>query len=119
MVRQRRGHHRDRHLAVHGADTDTHYHGRAGTATDQAHIESFFSRLKGDRPHFTGIPDPAAPGAEINRIRVDYTTGRLHAAIGYLAPDGSHRGPGIRRVLAGAMRRARAEGIKQHRASRT
>jgi hypothetical protein len=29
------------------------HHGRPGTPTDQAHIESFFSHLKGDWPHLT------------------------------------------------------------------
>jgi transposase InsO family protein len=38
----------------------TQHHGRPGTPTDQAHIESFFSHLKGDWPHLTGLTDPAA-----------------------------------------------------------
>ena len=29
------------------------HHGRPGTPTDQAHVESFFSHLKGDWPHLT------------------------------------------------------------------
>ena len=37
----------------------TQHHGRPGTPTDQAHIESFFSHLKGDWPHLTTIRDPA------------------------------------------------------------
>ena len=36
------------------------HHGRPGTPTDQAHIESFFSHLKGDWPHLTDITRPAA-----------------------------------------------------------
>ena len=65
----------------------TQHHGRPGTPTDQAHIESFFSHLKGDWPHLTGITDPAALDAELARIRGDYNTRRLHAAIGYVTPD--------------------------------
>ena len=42
------------------------HHGRPGTPTDQAHIESFFSHLKGDWPHLTGITDPAALDAELS-----------------------------------------------------
>jgi putative transposase len=50
----------------------TQHHGRPGTPTDQAHIESFFSHLKGDWPHLTGITDPAALDAELARIRREY-----------------------------------------------
>jgi transposase InsO family protein len=52
----------------------TQHHGRPGTPTDQAHIESFFSHLKGDWPHLTGITDPAALDAELARIRTEYNT---------------------------------------------
>lgn len=97
------------------------HHRRPGTPTDQAHIESFFSHLKGDWPHLTGITDPAALDAELARIRTDYNTVRLHASIGYVTPDDEHhgRGPQIRRARAAGMRRARAERIKQNRASKT
>ena len=56
----------------------------------------FFSHLKGDWPHLTEIRDPAALHAELARIRREYNTVRLHAAIGYVAPDDEHhgRGPG-------------------------
>jgi putative transposase len=95
------------------------HHGRPGTPTDQAHIESFFSHLKGDWPHLTGITDPAALDAELARIRGEYNTIRLHASIGYVKPDDEHhgRGPAIRRARAAGLKRARAERIKQNRAS--
>src|SRR5947209_6389334 len=100
--------------------TIAQHHGRPGTPTDQAHIESFFSHLKGDWPHLTSITDPAALDAELARIRTEYNTVRLHAAIGYVTPDDEHhgRGPRIRRARAAGMRRARAERIKQNRASK-
>ena len=96
------------------------HHGRPGTPTDQAHIESFFSHLKGDWPHLTGIADPAALDAELARIRGDYNTIRLHASIGYVTPDDEHhgRGPAIRRARAAGMRRARAERIEHNRRSK-
>ena len=96
------------------------HHGRPGTPTDQAHVESFFSHLKGDWPHLLAITDPAALDAELGRIRGKYNTERLHAAIGYVTPDDEHhgRGPGIRRARAAGMRRAQAERIKQNRASK-
>ena len=97
------------------------HHGRPGTPTDQAHVESFFSHLKGDWPHLTSISDPAALDTELARIRGDYNTVRLHAAVGYVTPDDEHRGrgPQIRRARAAGMRRARTERIKQNRASKS
>jgi putative transposase len=97
------------------------HHGRPGTPTDQAHVESFFSHLKGDWPNLTGITDPAALDSELARIRREYNTMRLHAAIGYVTPDDEHhsRGPGIRRARAAGLKRARAERIKQNRARKT
>ena len=99
----------------------TQHHGRPGTPTDQAHIESFFSHLKGDWPHLIGITDPAALDTELARIRTDYNTRRLHASIGYVTPDDEHhgRGPGIRRARAAGMRRARARRIAENRKAKT
>jgi putative transposase len=101
--------------------TIAQHHGRPGTPTDQAHVESFFSHLKGDWPHLTSIRDPAALDTELARIRTEYNTIRLHASIGYVTPDDEHhgRGPTIRRARAAGMRRARAERIKQNRASKS
>ena len=98
----------------------TQHHGRPGTPTDQAHIESFFSLLKGDWPHLTAITDPAALDAELARIRGDYNTRRLHAAIGYVTPDDEHhgRGPAIRRARTAGLKRARAQRIEHNRRSR-
>lgn len=98
----------------------TQHHGRPGTPTDQAHIESFFSHLKGDWPHLTTIRDPAVLDTELARIRHEYNTVRLHASIGYVTPDDEHhgRGPGIRRARSAGMRLARAERIKENRARR-
>ena len=45
----------------------TQHHGRPGTPTDQAHIESFFSHLKGGWPHLTTIRDPAVLDSELAR----------------------------------------------------
>jgi transposase InsO family protein len=93
------------------------HHGRPGTPTDQAHIESFFSHLKGDWPHLSSITDAAALDTELARIRTEYNSVRLHAAIGYVTPNDEHhgRGPALRRARAAGMRRARAERIKQNR----
>jgi transposase InsO family protein len=97
------------------------HHRRPGTPTDQAHVESFFSHLKGDGPHLTSITNPAALDAELGRIRGEYNTGRLHTAIGYVTPDDEHhgRGPQIRRARAAGLRRARAARIKQNRAHKS
>ena len=100
--------------------TIAQHHGRPGTPTDQAHIESFFSHLKGDWPHLTGIADPAALDTELHRIRTEYNTVRLHAGIGYVTPDDEHHGRGgqIRRARTAGLKRARVERIKHNRASK-
>ena len=82
----------------------TQHHGRPSTPTDQAHIESFFSHLKGDWPHLTGFTDPAALDTELHRIRGEYNSVRLHAAIGYVTPDDEHTAAGP--ASAGRGRRA-------------
>jgi putative transposase len=100
--------------------TIVQHHGRPGTPTDQAHIESFFSHLKRDWPHLLAITDPAALDTELARLRTEYNTVRLHAGIGYVTPDDEHsgRGPEIRRARIAGMRRAQAERIKQNRRQR-
>ena len=100
--------------------TIAQHHGRPGTPTDQAHVESFFGHLKGDWPHLLAIRDRDALDTELARIRRQYNTVRLHAAIGYVTPDDEHRGrgPSIRRARHAGLRRARAERIKQNRRPR-
>lgn len=99
----------------------TQHHGRPGTPTDQAHIESFYSHLKGDWPHLVTIRDPAVLDRELARVRLEYNTVRLHASIGYVTPDDEHhgRGPSIRRARAAGMRRARANRIAENRRWKT
>ena len=100
--------------------TIVQHHGRPGTPTDQAHVESFFGHLKSEWPHLTGLRDPGVLDAELARIRGEYNTVRLHAGIGYVTPDDEHhgRGPEIRRARTAGMRRAQAERIKQNRKRR-
>jgi putative transposase len=95
-------------------------HGRPGTPTDQAHVESFLSHLKGDWPHLERLTDPGMLDRELARVRRDYNTVRLHAAIGYVTPDDEHhgRGPAIRRARAAGMTRARAARLKRNRERR-
>jgi putative transposase len=99
----------------------TQHHGRPGTPTDQAHIESFFSHLKRDWPNLLEIRDPAVLDTELHRVRTEYNATRLHASIGYVTPDDEHhgRGPGIRRARAAGLKRARFERIKHNRANKT
>jgi transposase InsO family protein len=96
------------------------HHGRPGTPTDQAHVESFFSHLKGEWPHLCVLDDPGALDRELARVRRDYNTVRLHAAIGYVTPDDEHhgRGPTIRRARAAGMAQARATRIRENRRTR-
>ncbi len=96
------------------------HHGRPGTPTDQAHVESFFSHLKADWPHLTQIRDPAVLDAEMARVRIEYNTVRLHAGIGYVTPSDEHhgRGPAIRRARAAGLKRARQQRIDHNRKHR-
>ncbi|MFP5308044.1 MAG: transposase [Actinomycetes bacterium] len=98
--------------------------GRPGTPTDQAHIESFFGHVKADWPHLDKIRDPAVLATELDRIRTEYNTVRLHAGIGYITPDDEHQGRGhaIRKARRDGMTTARARRIayrRQHPNSRT
>lgn len=91
--------------------------GRPGTPTDQAWIESLFGHVKGDWPHLEVIDDPAVLRAELERVRHDYNTVRLHAGIGYVTPDDEHegRGPGIRLARKLGLAAAREKRIAYHR----
>lgn len=93
------------------------HHGRPHTPTDQAHIESFFGHLKREWPHLVRITDPAVLDVELDRIRVEYNTVRLHEGIGYVTPDDEHsgRGPAIRRRRATGMKKARKDRIDYNR----
>lgn len=91
--------------------------GRPGVPTDQAHIESMFSHIKGEWPHLEKIRDPAALDAALNAVRVEYNTVRLHAGIGYVTPDDEHeqRGEAIRKQRREGLRAARAARIAYRR----
>ena len=93
------------------------HHGRPGTPTDQAHIESFFGHLKRDYPHLERLDDPAVLDIELARVQVEWNTVRLHEAIGYVTPDDEHhgRGPAIRRARTAGMRDARRNRIDYNR----
>ena len=96
------------------------HHGRPGTPTDQAHVESFFSHLKGDWPHLLDIRDPAVLDAELARVRIEYNTVRLHAGIGYVTPSDEHhgRGPTIRRARAAGLKQAHDQRVEHNRKHR-
>jgi putative transposase len=93
------------------------HHGRPGTPTDQAHIESFFGHLKREWPHLLRIDDPAVLDTELARVRTLWNTVRLHEAIGYVTPDDEHhgRGPAIRRARTNGMKDARRDRIDYNR----
>ncbi len=96
-------------MALHSLAMHT---GRPHTPTDQAHIESFFGHLKHDWPHLEHISDPAVLAEELERVRTDYNTVRLHAGLGYVTPDDEHHGRGQ------DIRRARREGMAAARQAR-
>ena len=108
-------------MALHALAMHT---GRPGTPTDQAHIESLFSHVKTEWPHLEQIRDPDLLTAELEAVRLEYNTVRLHAGIGYVTPDDEHEGRGdqLRKQRVEGMRRARAERIayrRRHPSTRT
>ncbi len=63
------------------------HHGRPHTPTDQAWIETLFGHVKGEWPHLERISDPALLEHELDRVRTEYNSVRLHAGIGYVTPN--------------------------------
>ena len=96
-------------MALHALAMHT---GRPGTLTDQAHIESFFGHVKSEWPHLEQIRDPDLLEVELEAVRVEYNTVRLHAGIGYVTPDDEHEGRGEQ------IRKRRHEGMVAARAAR-
>jgi putative transposase len=101
-------------MALHAIAT---HFGRPGVPTDQAPIESFLGHVKSEWPHLSWITDPAALSVELDAIRADYNTVRLHAGIGYVTPEDEHtgRGPAIRNARRVGLARARRKRIAYHR----
>ena len=75
-------------------------------------MESLFGHVKGEWPHLEKIRDPAQLEVELETVRVEYNTVRLHAGIGYVTPDDEHDGRGD------AIRQRRADGLAQARQKR-
>lgn len=86
--------------------------GRPHTPEDQAWIETLFGHVKGEWPHLEQTRDPGELAAELDRVRTEYNTVRLHAAIGYVTPDDEHKGRGE------ALRQARRLGLAHARQTR-
>jgi putative transposase len=86
--------------------------GRPGTPTDQAWIESLFGHVKTDWPHLDKTRDPGELALELDRVRTEYNTVRLHAGIGYVTPDDEHHGRGD------TIRQARHDGLAAARQAR-
>ena len=96
-------------LAMHSLAWHT---GRPGVPQDQGLIETLFGHVKGEWPHLQQITDPAQLERELERVRFEYNTVRLHAGIGYVTPEDEHLGRG------GMIRKQRAQGLRAARAAR-
>ncbi len=86
--------------------------GRPCTPTDQAWIESLNGTTKAEWPHLLAIGDPATLRAELDLVRTQYNTVRLHSGVGYVTPDDEHTGRGE------AIRTARRQGLHDSAARR-
>jgi transposase InsO family protein len=94
--------------------------GRPSTPTDQAWIESLNGTIKGEWPHLLAITDPTVLRAELDVVRTEYNTTRLHSGIGYVTPEDEHtgRGQGIRQARREGLDRARQTRLAYHRSHR-
>jgi len=97
------------------------HHGRPHTPTDQAWIETLFGHVKGEWPHLERIDDPALLEHELDRVRHEYNSVRLHAGLQYVTPNDEHEGRGdaIREARRLGLERARQERIAYHRRNTT
>src|SRR5699024_5952964 len=68
--------------------------GRPGVPQDQAWIETLFGHIKGEWPHLEKIRDAGELATELDHVRTQYNTIRLHAALDYVTPDDEHTGRG-------------------------
>lgn len=91
--------------------------GRPGTPTDQAWIETLFGHVKSEWPHLETITDPGVLEAELERVRLEYNSVRLHQALGYVTPDDEHEGRGeaIREARRQGLARAHQQRLDYHR----
>ena len=91
--------------------------GRPHTPEDQAWIETLFGHVKGEWPHLEKIRDPGELDRELDRVRAEYNTVRLHAGVGYVTPDDEHtgRGDGIRQARRDGLATAREARINYRR----
>jgi putative transposase len=94
--------------------------GRPSTPTDQAWIESLNGTIKVEWPHLLAITDPAVLRAELEIVRTEYNTIRLHSGIGYVTPQDEHQGRGetIRKARQAGLEQARLRRLAHHRAER-
>jgi transposase InsO family protein len=101
-------------MALHAIAT--HY-GRPGTPTDQAHIESLFGHLKYEWPYLCALGNPADLARELDAVREQYNSVRLHAGVGYVTPNDEHegRGPAIRQARRAGLERARQQRLAYNR----
>jgi putative transposase len=97
------------------------HHGRPHTPTDQAWIETLFGHVKHEWPHLLDIDDPALLESELERVRIEYNSVRLHEAIGYVTPNDEHEGRGeqIREARRQGLERARQKRLDHNRRNNT
>src|SRR5690606_36205652 len=90
------------------------------TPTDQAWIESLNGTVKAERPHLTKITDPTELRAELQAVRTEYNSARLHSSLDYVTPDDAHecRAERIRQARRDGLARAARQRLAYHRNQR-
>lgn len=68
--------------------------------------------MKGEWRHLERISDPVLAEHELDRVRHEYNSVRLHAGLQYVTSNGEHEGRGD------AIREARRQGIERARQER-
>ena len=76
--------------------------------------------IKIEWPHLLAITDPAVLRAELENVRIEYNTVRLHSGIGYVTPDDEHEGRGeaIRKDRGADLVQALQRRLAHHRSER-
>jgi len=75
--------------------------------------------VKYEWPYLCALQNPADLSRELDAVREQYNSVRLHAGIGYVTPNDEHegRGPQVRQARRAGLERAREQRLAYNRAT--